>query len=267
MSTAQLVTYGDASFANMEGSKSQCGVIVFLTHEPRRFWRGEFQLGHLVYWTSSTIKRVVRSTLATETYSVSEAVEETQWLRSVLAEMWPSVPSSSLKILEDSGDGFLAQTDCDTLRFLQSLPTCQIRQGDWLGQAAPDRDGNAETSLLWSTGSDTCVYHNSHDARRCSNESPGPLSFAACGRDFRATFSMSDSMATTFSVTKTAIGFSAVALFTAMLRAKNTSTSDSLDCAMACECTVHSETTLPKDIRKWSDDHDASVQRTRAQQI
>ena len=89
-----LVTYGDASFASMEGSKSQCGVIVFLTHEPWRFPHGEFQLGHLVHWTSSTIKRVVRSTLAAEAYSVPEAVEEAQWLRSVLAEMWPSVPSS-----------------------------------------------------------------------------------------------------------------------------------------------------------------------------
>ena len=94
VSTAQLVTYGDASFANMEGSKSQCGVIVFSTHEPGRFWHGEFQLEHLVYWTSTTIKRLVRSTLAAEAYSVSEAVEEAQWLRSVLAEMWPSVPCS-----------------------------------------------------------------------------------------------------------------------------------------------------------------------------
>ena len=85
VSSAQLVMYGDASFANMEGSKSQCGIIVFLTHEPRRFWHGEFQLGHLVYWTSSTIKRVVRSTLAAEAYSVSKAVEEAPWLRSVLA--------------------------------------------------------------------------------------------------------------------------------------------------------------------------------------
>ena len=49
VSTAQLVTCGDASFAIMEGSKSQCVVIVFLTQEPRRFWHGEFQLGHLVY--------------------------------------------------------------------------------------------------------------------------------------------------------------------------------------------------------------------------
>ena len=76
---------------------------MFLTHEPRRFWHGEFQLGHLVYWTSSTIKRVVRSTLAAEAYSVSEAVEEAQWLRSVLADMWPSVSSSlprSLRTVE-----------------------------------------------------------------------------------------------------------------------------------------------------------------------
>ena len=86
MSTAQLVTYGDASFSNMEGSKIQCGVNVFLTHEPLRFWHGEFQLRHLVFWTSSTIKRVVRRTLAAEAYSVSEAVGEAQWLRSVLAE-------------------------------------------------------------------------------------------------------------------------------------------------------------------------------------
>ena len=103
VSSAELVTYGDVSIANMEGSKSQCGVIVFLTHDPLRFWHGEFQLGHLVYWTSNTIKRVVRSTLAAEAYSVSEAVEETQWLWSVLAEMWPSVPSSlprSLRIVE-----------------------------------------------------------------------------------------------------------------------------------------------------------------------
>ena len=87
----------------MEGSKSQWGVIVFLTREPRRFWHGKFQLGHLVYWTSSTIKRVVRSTLAAEAYSVSEAVGEAQWLRSVLAEMRLSVPSSlprSLRTVE-----------------------------------------------------------------------------------------------------------------------------------------------------------------------
>ena len=53
--------------------------------------------------SSSAIKRVVRSTLAAEAYSVSEAVEEAQRLRSVLAEMWPSVSCSlpcSLRTVE-----------------------------------------------------------------------------------------------------------------------------------------------------------------------
>ena len=45
VSTAQLVTCGNASLANVEGSKSQCGVVVFLMHGPWRFWHGEFQLG------------------------------------------------------------------------------------------------------------------------------------------------------------------------------------------------------------------------------
>ena len=126
MATAQLVTCGDASFANTEGSKSQCGVTVFLTRDPTRSWKGEFQLGHLVYWTSSAIKRVVRSTLAAEVYSVSEAVEEAQWLRSVLAEMWPSVSCSLPR--EDRGKGIPAPIDCDTLRLLQPLPSRQIGQ-------------------------------------------------------------------------------------------------------------------------------------------
>ena len=130
---------------------------------------GEFQNGHLIYWTSSTIKRVVRSTPAAEAHSVSEAVEEAQWLRSVLAEMWPSVPSSLPRSLRT--------VEMDSLRPIVTLI------GYWIGQTTPNRDGNAETSLLWSTGSDTCVCHNSHDARRCFDAGSGPLSFVACGNE------------------------------------------------------------------------------------
>ena len=122
VSTAQLVTYGDAFLPTWK-VRCQCGVIVFLTHEPRRFW----QLGHLVYWTSSTIKRVVRSTLAAEAYLVSEAVEEAQWLRSVLAEMWPSVSSSLPRSLRT--------VEMDSLRrpivtLSDSFNLCQAVQSD-----------------------------------------------------------------------------------------------------------------------------------------
>ena len=158
VSQAQLGTYGDASSANMEGSKSQCGVIVCLTHEPRRFWHGEFQLGHLVYWTSSTIKRVVRSTLAPEAYSLSEAVEEAQWLRSVLEEMWPSVSISLPRSLR--------KVELDSLRrpivtLADSFNLCRTVKSDkgtGSDKQLRNRDSNAETSLLWSTGGATLAF-------------------------------------------------------------------------------------------------------------
>ena len=95
LSSCQLLAYGDAAFANMEGEKSQYGSIIFTTHRPQEFWRGSFQYGALLYWTSATIKRVVRSTLAAEAYAISETVETAEWLRHVLTELWPG---SSLKL-------------------------------------------------------------------------------------------------------------------------------------------------------------------------
>ena len=179
---------GDASFANMEGSKIQCGVIVFLTHGPRRFWHGEFQLGHLVYWTSSTIKRVVRSTLAAEAYSVSEAVEEAveeaHWLRSVLAEMWPSVPSSLPRSLRT--------VEMDSLRrpivtLSDSFNLCKAVKSD--KGTGSDKRLRIVTAMLRQVfcgaqgATLACICHDSHDARRCFDEGSGPLSFVACGNE------------------------------------------------------------------------------------
>ena len=57
------LTYFDASFAQEEGMKSQCGMFSLLTDQDvvnRQF------LGDLVEYESSTIRRVVRSTMAAE---------------------------------------------------------------------------------------------------------------------------------------------------------------------------------------------------------
>ena len=70
----------------MEGEKSQYGFIIFETHRPKEFWQGLFQVGSLLFWSPATVKRVVRSTLAAESYAVSEAVETAQWLRHVMCE-------------------------------------------------------------------------------------------------------------------------------------------------------------------------------------
>ena len=75
---------GDASFANMEGSKSQCGVIVFLTHELLAWGSPARTSGLLDEQHDQTCGSEL---LAAEVYSVFEAVEEAQWLRSVLADV------------------------------------------------------------------------------------------------------------------------------------------------------------------------------------
>ena len=104
---------------------------------------------------------------------MSEAVEEAQRLRSVLAEMWPSVSCSLPRSLRP--------IDCDTLRLLQPLPSRQIGQGNRIGQAALDCDSDVEASLVRSTGSNIGICHHNHDGRRCLDEASGPLPFNACG--------------------------------------------------------------------------------------
>ena len=64
--------YADAGFANAEHEKSQCGLFCCLTHSPELLKTGRFDLSTIISWQSSTIKRVVRSTLAAEGYAVSE---------------------------------------------------------------------------------------------------------------------------------------------------------------------------------------------------
>ena len=94
-----IVSYGDASFASSEGEKSQHGEIIMLTHEPDKLLSGHFELGHLISYKSGTIKRAVRSTLASEAYSISEAAEQAEWIRHVLHELHTG-PSISLREVE-----------------------------------------------------------------------------------------------------------------------------------------------------------------------
>ena len=105
-------------------------------------------------------------------------------------------------ILEDSGDGLPLRRPVVTLS--DSFNLCQAVKSDkGTGSDKLLRIVTAMTSLLWSTGSDTCVCHNSQDARRCFDEGRGPLSFVACGdertpprvRDFRFQHRCEDNLA------------------------------------------------------------------------
>ena len=81
------VAWGDSAFANAEGEKSQCGVVPGLTERPDEVIN-ETQFQHCLpmEWRSATVKRVVRSTLAAESYAISETTGSAQWLQQVLTE-------------------------------------------------------------------------------------------------------------------------------------------------------------------------------------
>ena len=103
------------------------------------------------------------------------------WLRSVLAEMWPSVPSSlprSLRTVEMESLRRPIVTHSD------SFNLCQAVKSD--KGTGSDKRLRIVTAMLrqvfcGAEGSDTCVCHNGHDAHRHFDEGPGQLSFVACG--------------------------------------------------------------------------------------
>ena len=98
LETCSVACYGDAGFANAEHEKSQCGLVCCLTHSPELLKTGRFDLSTIISMQSSTIKRVVRSTLAAEGYAVSEGLESAQWFRHLLIDA--HMDRSSLKNVE-----------------------------------------------------------------------------------------------------------------------------------------------------------------------
>ena len=98
LETCSVACCADAGFANAEHEKSQCGLVCCLTHSPELLKTGRFDLSTIISWQSSTIKRVVRSTLAAEGYAVSEGLESAQWFRQLLTEA--HMARSSLKDVE-----------------------------------------------------------------------------------------------------------------------------------------------------------------------
>ena len=101
VSTACVLAYGDSSFANMPGEKSQAGTVMCLTDSPQDVVNGRFDKQLPLSWASFRVKRIVRSTLAAEAYSISEAMEHAQFLRQFLQELY--MPhATELKDIETS---------------------------------------------------------------------------------------------------------------------------------------------------------------------
>ena len=102
LETCSVACYADAGFA-------KCGLVCCLTHSPELLKTGR------ISWQSSTIKRVVRSTLAAEGYAVAEWLESAQWFQHLLTEA--HMARSSLKNVEKESlkRPVLVFTDSDSL--------------------------------------------------------------------------------------------------------------------------------------------------------
>ena len=84
--------------ATAEHEVSHCGLVCCLAHSPELLKTGRYDLSTIISWQSSTMKRVVRSTLAAEGYAVSEGLESAQWFGHLLTEA--HMARSSLKDVE-----------------------------------------------------------------------------------------------------------------------------------------------------------------------
>ena len=100
-----LVGFGDASFASAEDMKSQAGEIL-LACKPvdiAKIQNGAYDKGVLLSYRTATVKRVVRSTLASEGYAVSEATDLLEWTRYVIAEI-TSPPGTELALVQEAAE-------------------------------------------------------------------------------------------------------------------------------------------------------------------
>ena len=84
---SSILVFGDAAFGNATRGRSQFGIIVVLTFDVQKYMHSDYSTGFVVYWCSSVIKRVVRSTLAAEAYAVSEAAENGLMITQILEEL------------------------------------------------------------------------------------------------------------------------------------------------------------------------------------
>ena len=77
----------DASFANVEGHRSQKGHWIAVTNKEMLEDKTQLHAIHMLQWHSGKIQRVVRSTLSAEAYSCSEAMDSLNFLRGTLCEI------------------------------------------------------------------------------------------------------------------------------------------------------------------------------------
>ena len=192
LETCSVACYADAGFANAEHEKSQCGLVCCLTHSPELLKTGQFDLSTIISWQSSTIKRVVRSTLAAEEYAVSEGLESAQWFRHLLTEA--HMARSSLKDVEKESlkRPAIVFTDSDSLAHTVKKDVGQSHDKRFRIVVSMLREGFGEaenTSLQWlpthlqvASHSSTVVHFNLWPRKSMQAEQPQKMLNVAAKR-------------------------------------------------------------------------------------
>ena len=123
-----------------------------LTHSPELLKTGRFDLSTIISWQSSTIKRVVRSTLAAEGYAVSEGLESAQWFRHMLTEAHMARSSRKNVEKESLKRPAIVFTDSDSLANTVNKDVGQSHDKRFRIVVSMLREGFGEvenTSLQW----------------------------------------------------------------------------------------------------------------------
>ena len=84
MST-HVVSYGDCSWANAQGMRSQEGIVVVLA--PPECFEGRSRCT-MIDWKTCRTPRVVRSTIAGEAYAADDAIDRAALVNSILTELF-----------------------------------------------------------------------------------------------------------------------------------------------------------------------------------
>jgi hypothetical protein len=83
----QLLSYGDAAWANLPAGGSQGGHLTIITTDGNLKRVGEDRSAAIIMWKSVRIKRVVRSTFTGELLEQSNAMDSAVWIARLIEEI------------------------------------------------------------------------------------------------------------------------------------------------------------------------------------
>ncbi len=145
------MTYSDASFATREKQHSQKGHLVIATD--KGIFEKQTVITSPIAWSSKKIDRVVASTLAAETYALSNAIDGMEWIR--ILWQWIVDPNCNWRKPADclkSAPKSLAVVDCKSLFdvIVKKNTTPQCKEHRTLLEAIVIKDRvQAGTQMHW----------------------------------------------------------------------------------------------------------------------